>query len=399
MKTTHYNRRRLLTGASAALVGAAAAACGGGGGGSAGSTASTPMTPVTPVSPTPTPYVPAAGLLRDTYRNDFKVGAAIQAAQIIADGDQIAIVRSQHNSVTAEYEMKADQIAPTEGVYDFTAADRIVDFAIANGMEVRGHALLWHKTTPDYFLTGTKAQMKAKLESYVTAVMTHFKGRVKTWDVVNEVITDNANDSTAPYRNSNWYQAVGSAEFIDWAFNAARAADPDAKLHINEYGTELAGKLGRFMTVLDDLLDRNIPVDGVGHQAHLNLNTPAADMFTAIDTVDGRFAGLENHITELDISVYSDPGSCFNTQTGCAVGYTGDLPAAQDRAMAQLYRDLMTGFAARASITSVTLWGIDDGSSWLNDFPVTRRNFPLLFDRDLAAKRSFRAITDSTYVI
>jgi len=104
-------------------------------------------------APAPAPYVPAEGLLRDTYRNDFKVGAAIQAAQIIADGDPIAIVRSQHNSVTAEYEMKADQIAPTEGVYDFTAADRIVDFAIANGMEVRGHALLWHKTTPDYFLT------------------------------------------------------------------------------------------------------------------------------------------------------------------------------------------------------------------------------------------------------
>ncbi len=402
MNITARDRLRLLGGASAALLGA----CGGGGGGggtSAGQTAGTPVVPVTPTPPTPpTPaqtFVPAQGALRNAYLNDFKVGAAIQAAWIDEAGTDIDALKSQFNSISAEYEMKPDIIAPTEGVYDFTAADKIVDFAIANNMDIRGHTLLWHRTTPDYFLTGTKAEMKAKLEAYITAVLTHFKGRVTTWDVVNEVITDNGSEAQSPYRNSNWYQAVGSAEYIDWAFNAARAADPDVKLYINDYGTESTGKRNRLITVIDDLVARNIPLDGVGHQAHINVNTAASNVLQAVDAIDARFAGLENHITELDVSVYNDPGSCFNNQTGCAADYGTAIPASVIAAQAQLYRDVFTGLATRSSVTSVTLWGISDDRTWLNGYPVDRTNAPLLFDRSRAAKTAFRAVTDPTFEI
>lgn len=392
MDITARDRLRFLTGATGLLLGA----CGGAGGSSP-----VPAVPPTPPPPAPAPqvYTPVSGLYRDMFRNNFKVGAAIQTAQIDANAADINALKAQFSSVTAEYEMKPDQIAATEGVYDFTASDKVVDFAIANGMEVRGHALLWHKITPAYFLQGTPVEIKAKLEAYITTVVTHFKDRVKIWDVVNEVITDNENDATGPYRDSNWHRAVGSAEYIDWAFNAARAADPDAKLFLNEYNTELSGKRARLISVIDDLVSRNIPLDGVGHQCHINIATPTADVLAAIDAVDNRFANLENHITELDISVYSDPGSCFSNQIGCSPDYGNTIPATILRDLAQKYRDVFEGLMQRSTVTSVTTWGIADGQSWLNSFPVNRTNHPLLFDRNFDAKPSFRAITDSTYVI
>lgn len=394
MDFTARDRLRFLTGATGLLLGSC-----GGGGSNVHTPISTPPTPPPPAIPQPPPYTPVAGLYRDTFRNNFKVGAAIQTNQIDGAGADIDVLKSQFNAVTAEYEMKPDTIAPTEGAFNFAPADKIVDFAIANNMEVRGHALLWHSTTPEYFLTGTKAQIKAKLEFYITTVMTHFKGRIKAWDVVNEVVTDNADTPTAPYRNSNWYQAVGSAEYIDWAFNAARAADPDAKLFINEYNTELAGKRSRLITIVSDLIARGIPLDAVGHQFHIKVNTPASSVAAAIDAVDAQFAGLENHVTELDISVYVDPGSCFQNQGGCAPDYGQSVPPAIIRQQAQLYRDIFDIFIFRPSVTSVTTWGIDDSQSWLNTFFATRSDYPLLFDRARMAKPAFRAITDSSYVI
>lgn len=391
MDSTKRNSLRLLAGASLLMTGA----CGGGGGG--GGTPVT-RTPSTTTPPAPTGFTPATGALRTTYTNNFKVGAAIQAAWIDEDGSDMAALKSQFNSVSAEYEMKPDIIAPTEGVYNFTAADKIVDFAIANNMDIRGHALLWHKTTPDYFLTGTKAEMKTKLENYITAVLTHFKGRVTTWDVVNEVITDDGTEAQSPYRNSNWYQAVGDADYIDWAFNAARAADPDVKLYINDYNTELADKRARLITVIDDLVARDIPVDGVGHQAHINVGVPAQNVLDAVDAIDARFAGLANHITELDVSIYSDPGSCFENQIGCEADYAGAIPAATLNTQAQIYKDVFAGLATRDSVTSVTLWGISDDRSWLDRYPVNRTNAPLLFDRSRTAKTAFRAITDPGFI-
>lgn len=391
MEFTARDRLRLLGGAATIALGG----CG------AGSRVSKPPSGVTPPlvsGPTTPEYVPPTGIFRDTFRNKFVVGAAVEPSQIaegITEGD---ILKDQFNGITAENVMKPQSLAPTEGTYTFEAADSLLAFANANNMALRGHTLLWHRATPDYFFQGTRAEVKARLEKYITNVVTHFKGRVYAWDVVNEVISDD-NGPTAPYRNSNWYQAAGGPEYIDWAFEAARKADPDALLFINDYSTELAGKRARLLQVVKDLQDRGIPLDGVGHQMHIQAATPAADVLGAIDDVDNQFMGLVNHVTELDISIYSDPRSCFEAQTNCAADYGINIPQAVLDDQAQKYRDIFTGFAARPSVTSVTTWGVSDAESWLDSFPVTRTNAPLLYDRGRSAKTALRAIVEPDFVI
>ncbi|MEP4051188.1 MAG: endo-1,4-beta-xylanase [Litorimonas sp.] len=388
---TARDRLKLLAGGAAALV----AGCGGGSGG-----ASTPTPPVVitpPPTPPPTTFVPEVGQFKDTFATNFQIGAAIQDNQIVDTSDDVQILKDQFNSITAEYQMKPDIIAPTEGVFDWSVPDALVQFAEDNGMVVRGHALLWHLSTPDYFLQGTPAEVRARLENYVTEVVTRYKGRVFAWDVVNEVITDD-DSASDPYRRSNWWDASGgNADYIDWAFNAARAADPDCLLFINEYSTRFSGKRGRYIEVIRDLVNRGIPIDGVGHQMHLNVETQASDALAAIDAIDNEFMGLEQHVTELDISLYPDPGSCFVDQTGCRADYGANIPDSILTSQAELYRALFNGFTERLSIASVSLWGVSDAQSWLNDVPIARTNAPLLWDRNRDAKSALQAILDPDF--
>ncbi|MFN7057199.1 endo-1,4-beta-xylanase, partial [Hyphomonas sp.] len=182
----------------------------------------------------------------------------------------------------------------------------------------------------------------------------------------------------------------------------ARAADPACKLFINDYNTELPAKRGRFLEIISGMIARGVPLDGVGHQFHLQVNANPADSLAAIDAVDALGAGLENHATEIDVSIYADPGTCFDTGVNCAAGYgaqISNVPASVLAAQARIYRGLFDGFVQRPSVTSVTVWGLQDGQSWLNSFPVTRPNYPLLFDPARQPKPAFRAITDPAYVI
>lgn len=392
MTFTARDRLKLLAGAASLAL----SACGGGGTTTVRAPVSAPPPP--PPQPVATPFTPATGAFRNKFNGRFVVGAAIEPSQIAAGQADADILRDQFGAITAENVMKPGSLAPTEGVYTFAAADSLLAFTEANNMTLRGHTLLWHRATPDYFFQGTRAEIKARLEKYVTDVVTHFKGKVLAWDVVNEVISDD-NGGTAPYRDSNWYKAAGGADYIDWAFEAARKADPDALLFINDYNTELSGKRGRLLQVVKDLQDRGIPIDGVGHQMHIQAATPVADVLSAIDDVDNQFMGLVNHVTELDISIYNDPGSCFDTQTNCAADYGTNVPQSVIDDQAQKYRELYAGFAARSTVTSVTTWGISDAQSWLNSFPVNRRNAPLLYDRDRAAKTALRAILEDDFQI
>lgn len=389
---TARDRLKLLAGGGVFALGG----CGGGGGSS-----STPVSqPIVVNPPTPAPvtaFVPTAGQFRDTFNGKFLVGAAVKTEHLNSGSDDGTILSEQFSSMTAEYQMKADVIAPTEGSYDWTAPDALMAFAEDNGIALRGHTLLWHRSAPDWMLSGTPAEVKSKLQTYITDVVTRYKGRIYAWDVVNEVITDD-NATTSPYRQENWWTASGgNADYIDWAFEAARAADPDCKLYINDYNTELSGKRSRLITVVQDLIDRGIPVDGIGHQMHINLGTTTTQVLEAVDDFDNQFLGLEQHITELDVSVYNDPGSCFESMTNCSADYGNNIPDNILQDQANFYRIVFDGFAARPSINSVTVWGISDAESWLNDWPVTRTNAPLLWDRNRDAKSALQAILDPDF--
>jgi endo-1,4-beta-xylanase len=373
------DRRRLLLGGLALPV---LSACGGGG--SAGAAP----------GPAPAPAPTDVPALKAHFAAHFKIGMAADPAtykQAVAN----PVMLKHANSITAENCFKPASLAVSPGVYAWATADELAAFASANGMAVRGHTLCWHSQTPDWFFTGTAAEVRAKLETYIRDVVTHFRGKVACWDVVNECTSD---DAGSAYRNSRWLQILGP-DYIEHALRAARAADPDVKLFINDYGTEDPAKFARLMTIVAGLQARGVPLDGVGHQLHVSTAWPMpANVDSALRGVASK--GLVNHVTELDVSLYNDPGSCFASRTGCAADITGDatLLAAALKAQALQYRALFNVFKQHASLQSVTTWGIADNSTWLSGFPISRGNRPLLFDTTGAPKPAARAITDDAFV-
>jgi len=398
---TARERLKLLLGGGSAL---ALAACGGGSESAipfSGGSTPPPAPPPPPPPPTGT-GAPVTGLLRDSFRTNFRIGAALSNQRVNANDMSAQIAVDQFNSITPEWELKPEVISPNPGEFNFSEADRVVDWALENGMEVRGHALVWHESTPAHFLEGTRDDIRAKLEEYVTTVVEYFRGRVGVWDVVNETVSVDiyrGADGIGPDRRSEWFEAVGNADYIDWAFRAARAADPNALLFMSEYGTETPLKRDWLIEILRRLNARGVPIDGVGHQFHLYLDTNFQDAMDAIDAVDNEFMGLVNHATEIDVTFYDDPGTCWQSFTNCLPDVGAEPPAEMLAQQAQLMRDLFNGFAQRSSVESVSFWGVRDSDSWLNTAPIQRFNYPLLFDRDGEAKPCFHAITDQNYVI
>ena len=401
---TARDRLKLLAGAGTALV----SACGGGG--------STPPTPAdmidSPPPPAPMPETPppppvttsqAPTILSDTFRDNFTMGVALSSPQSDDFNSQSRRIALEHfNGVTPEFELQPSFVAPEEGVFDFDRADRLVDFALQNNMTVRGHSLLWHEQTPDYFLVGSREDIRQRLETYIGTVMEHFSGRIYIWDVVNEAVSTDlfrGDDGVGPDRNTIWYEAVGNADYIDWAFQAARAADPNALLFLNDFETEEPRKAGWFRDIVRRLIERGVPIDGVGHQVHLRLESTAESVLASIDAIQNEFPHLVTHVTEMDITMYTDPGSCYETGTNCLPDLGPNPPLELLQQQAQIYRDIFTGLKQRSFVEYVSLWGVTDGDSAANNNPAVRFNHPLLFDRDGEPKPAFFAITDPNFVI
>lgn len=322
--------------------------------------------------------------LKDYYNPSeyFEIGAAIEPASI--DNLSAAnLMRRHFSSLTAENVMKWSSIQPTEGNFRFINADKIVGFAQTSGMKVRGHTLCWHQQVPQWvFLdngtTASKEKVLQRLKDHITTVVSHFKGRVYAWDVVNEAIDDGGNF----YKSTNWYNICGE-DYIIEAFKAARAADPAAKLFYNDYSETQPAKRDKIYSLLKKLKEQNL-IDGVGMQGHWNIDAPSNDLiYSAFDKY--KSLGIEIHITELDVSVYpnnSDTESVYNT----------DLETRQTAAYARFFNAFRM---YKGNITSVTFWGLTDSNSWLNNWPVAgRKNYPLLFDSTYNPKKPYFGIID-----
>ncbi len=396
---TARDRLKLLLGGSALLL----TACGGGSSETASAdvfSGKPPPPPPPPPSPPTGSDTPVTGMLRDYYRNNFKIGTAINQHQVNARDKSAQLAADQFNSITPEWELKPNIINPSPGVYNFSEGDRIVDWALENDIAVRGHALLWHVSTPHHFLEGSREDIKYRLEEYIWTVMDHYRGRIHVWDVVNEIISPDiyrGSDGVGPDRRSNWYNAVGNADYIDWAFHAARAADPNVQLFLNEYDTETPLKREWFVQILRRLKQRGVPIDGVGHQMHMFYDTDYKEALAAIEAVDNEYMGLTQHVTEIDVSVYHDPGECWESSTNCDSDYGPNAPADILNTQAALLKNLLEGLTHKPSVESVSFWGVRDGDSWLNTSPIERYNHPLLFDREGHAKPAFHALTDPNY--
>lgn len=340
------------------------------------------------ISYTPeTPIQDGIPSLRDVFPH-APVGAAVSPAELY--GERAALLSKHYTSLTPGNALKWDATEPSEGEFRFTDADPIIGFAQDHGMAVRGHTLVWHNQTPSWVFQdaddepmtptpGNKALLLDRLETHIRGVMGRYGDAIDTWDVVNEVIDPAQPDGL---RRSPWYEIAG-LDYIRTAFRVAHEVDPDATLVINDYNTNVPAKRDALYDVVSGLLDEGVPVHGVGHQMHVNVEWPSAGETGAMLE---KFAplGLEQQITEMDVSIYTSGDESFPSP-----------PEERLLAQAHKYRemfDLFARYAEQGEVTSVTLWGLSDDTTWL-DRP-DRDDAPLLFDDDLQAKPAYWALAD-----
>lgn len=339
--------------------------------------------------------------LKDFYQDYFPIGVAVSPRSL--QGENGEFIKKHFNSLTAENVMKPALIQPEEGRYEWEAADRIVEFAQANGMKLRGHTLCWHNQTGDWMFKdslgnqASKELVLARLKEHITQVVTRYKGKIYAWDVVNEAI-DNLDPANVGYRRTQWYEICGD-EFIAKAFQWAHEADPDAVLFYNEYNTENPAKREKTYEMLKKMLDQGVPIHGVGLQAHWNigapkhvgqLNQPGEGDFEipgstedAIRESIDKFSslGLVVQITELDVSIYTSKTDTLN------VGFTPE----REQRQIDFYRTAFDVFRDKKDVlTGITFWNLSDRGSWLdNRTPRRGKHYPLLFDTEMKPKKAF----------
>lgn len=321
----------------------------------------------------------------------FPLGAAVSNEDLNSQNPQHGLLR-YFDIYVAGNEMKVENIQPREGVFRFEKGDALAAYAHEHHKKLRGHTLVWHSQIPAWFFqaqgTGepaSKEELYARMERHIKETVSHYKGRIDSWDVVNEVVGDDGGPRDSPF-----YRIAGSYDYVLRAFQWAHEADPEAKLFMNDYNVEAPGKKqNAFYELAVWLKEQGAPIDGVGLQSHISIYWPQASDFRR--TID-RFAalGLKVQITELDMSIFRYEDT--------AKTKTADQVEECLRTQAVKYGELFTVFeeaAAAGKLDMVLVWGLSDGASWLNGFPVPgRTDYPLLFDRDYQPKSAFRSLTD-----
>ena len=354
---------------------------------------------ITVVSQEPSPIQDLPSIYEE-FAGQFPVGVAIDARETLGAPSELTL--RHFNQITAENHMKVEAWYDAERNFRMhEQADALLQFAQDNGLGMYGHVLLWHSQTPDWFfqdeagefLTSSeadKAIMTQRLETHINNVAEAISDEyglfgsdtnpMVGWDVVNEVVNDQASPATNGLRNSYWYQILGedyidlAFQFADEAFNETYAVpdEVDARpiaLFINDYNTEQSGKQNRYYDLVQRLLDRDVPIDGVGHQFHVSLSMPVDALEAAI--VRFQDTGLIQAVTELDVTVGNNPTNALLIEQG------------------YYYRDAFRVFREYAEdLFSVTIWGLSDNRSWRSE------QAPLVFDGRLQAKPAYYGIMD-----
>jgi endo-1,4-beta-xylanase len=340
-------------------------------------------------------------VLKDVFKGDFLIGAALNTDQFTErDSTAAALVKRHFNTTSPENILKWESVHPRLGAYDFALPDRYVEFGERNGMFVVGHTLVWHNQTPRWVFedsTGhpvSRDTLLARMRDHIQTVVGRYRGRIKGWDVVNEALNE---DGTL--RQTPWMRIIGK-EYIADAFRFAHEADPAAELYYNDYSVENAPKRAGAVALIKDLLAQGIPVKAIGLQGHDKLEWPT--LAQEDSTIDAFAAlGVKVSITELDVDVLPpvvrSPTADVTLRAQLqaqANPYAAGLPDSVQRKLAKRYADLFSVFMKhKASMERVTFWGVGDGDSWLNNWPVRgRTSYPLLFDREDKPKPAFDAV-------
>lgn len=340
------------------------------------------------------PKEPLQGLgkgLKDYYSKYFPIGVSLSPASLKTD--EAAMIVHEFNSITPENAMKMGPIHPKENEYYWKDADSIVAFAERHHLKVRGHALVWHQATPEWLFTDANGNTVSKdvllqrLHDHIAAVVGRYKGRIYAWDVVNEAISDDANEF---YRQSKLYQVCGE-EFIAKAFEWAHAADPEAILFYNDYNEINPVKRAKIIALVARLRKNGVPVHAVGLQSHWSIYEPSRDQLEQT-MLDFSRLQLPLQITELDISFYRKDETTNSKGHTSGISNTAKLQAQQVKE----YKMCFEVFRKyRKHLTGVTFWNISDRHSWLDNFPIrNRKDYPLLFDSNLHPKKAYGSVVN-----
>lgn len=330
-----------------------------------------------------------------TYAEDFPIGAEIDSTDL--SGPHAQLLQMHFNGITSGNDMKWSSVEPSLGTYDYATADAEVGEAVCHDQRVRGQNLVWATgaQTPSYaFGDGTsspanQATVTANIQEHIQSEMQHFGTQVYAWDVVNEPIDPTQSDCLY---HGPFYNVLG-ASYIDIAFDAAKQyAPPGTKFFLNDYSTTDPARLACLVKVVGELKARGVPIDAIGHEMHNAINYPSVQMMAnAIDTVAWNFPGIDQQVTELDMSVYNAGDTTSN--------YGQDIPPSVLAEQGWLYKQYFDLFRSRRHLlSSVTFWGMADDDTWLDSFPVSRTDDPLPFNMQLQAKPAYWGIVDPTHL-
>ena len=336
--------------------------------------------------------------LKDFYKNYFSVGVAVGKRNL--SGEEASLIKKHYNSITAENDMKMEMMQPVEGKFNWATADSIVNFGVKNNIGVRGHNLCWHEQAPSWFFTDkggkdvSKEVLLQRLKTHIDTIVGRYKGKIYAWDVVNEALEEDGS-----LRKSLFFKLLGE-DYIAEAFRLAAEADPNAELYYNDYNIEQPLKRAGAISLIKKLQAQGIRIDGVGIQGHWSIKgLPLEEIEKSIQEFSA--LGIKVMFTELDITVLPNPwdltGADVNQRyeaNSTMNPYPAGLPTEIQNKLAQEYGDLFQLFRRyQDKITRVTFWGVEDGHSWLNGWPIPgRTNYPLLFDRNLKPKPAYYTV-------
>jgi endo-1,4-beta-xylanase len=346
----------------------------------------------------------AQATLKDAFKEHFLIGSALNESQFTEhNAAQAALIKAQFNTISPENVMKWALIHPEPERFDFGPADRYVGFGESNAMFIIGHTLIWHEQTPSWVFEdgqggpADRDTLLARMSNHIHSVVGRYKGRIQGWDVVNEALNEDGS-----LRQTPWLKIIGE-EYLVKAFEFAHAADPAAELYYNDYSLENAPKRNGAIQLVKKLQAGGAHITGLGTQTHAKMDWPTPQDVDETLTAFGKL-GIKLMITELDIDVLPSRRDNRTANVSLRMGanpasnpYTNGLPAEVEHALARRYAELFAVYIKHSkTVSRVTLWGVTDGDSWLNDWPIRgRTSYPLLFDRNANPKEAFKAVINA----
>ena len=337
--------------------------------------------------------------LKEVFKNDFAIGTALNFRQIEEkDSGATALVPQQFNCATPENIMKAESIHPQWNVYNFEPADKMIEYGRKHNIKINGHTLIWHSQLPAFAHTINNVDsFRTFFTDHINTIASRYDGKIISWDVVNEAL-----DEDGSLRQSIFRQKLGDNYIVE-AFRLAQKAAPNTELYYNDYNIEQPKKRAGAIALIKKIQNAGVRIDGIGIQGHWKASAiPLNDIEESIEQFSA--LGIKVMITELDLGVLPNPWDSNSADVNVKAAYHAEmnpypnsLPDSMQAKLATGYEDLFLLFLKhKNAVSRITFWGVNDGQSWLNNWPIRgRTNYPLLFDRRFKPKLAFYKVIEA----